>query len=130
MASKVVELILTHREGFAMSKKITLPRLRSLIAEELKSNIQEGVDHASIREVVNGASKLLAAVETFKEVANGPMTNALTPHLDAMAKALEDMVSSPGSYVEKKKAEPQKVSLKPVKPVVLKTYTSTYKVII
>jgi hypothetical protein len=98
-----------------MSNKITLPRLRKIIAEELSSSVNEAVDHASIREVVNGASKLLAAVEVFQKSANGPMINALTPHLAQMEKILEDMVSTPGSYVEKKKVEPKKVSLKPVK---------------
>jgi hypothetical protein len=101
-----------------MRNQITLPRLKAIIAEELKTSLEEAVDHASIREVVNGASKLLAAVETFQETANGPMLNAMTPALGQIAQALEDMVSTPGSYVEKKKAEPQKVSLKPVKPAI------------
>jgi len=98
-----------------MSKQITLPRLRNIIAEELAASMQESVDHASIREVVNGASKLLASVEAFRESANVTMSNSLIPHLDAIALTLEDMVSSPGSYVEKKKAEPQRVSLQPAK---------------
>jgi len=98
-----------------MSNQITLPRLKTIIDEEVDRAMKESVDHASIREVVNGASKLLAAVEAFRDSANGPMISALTPHLDAMARALEDMVSTPGSYVEKKKATPQKVSLRSVK---------------
>ena len=98
-----------------MSNAITLPRLKKIIEEELLRSVNEGVDHASIREVVNTASKLLAAVEAFKEAANGPMTSALTPHVDKIAVMLEDMVSTPGSYVEKKKVEPKMVSLRPVK---------------
>jgi len=98
-----------------MSTNITLPRLRKIIAEELTVSMNEQVDHASIREVVNTASKLLAAVEAFQSTANGPMTNAVTPHLAEIGKVLENMVSTPGSYVEKKKAVVQRVSLKAVK---------------
>lgn len=95
--------------------KISLPRLREIVAEEVTAKMQEQVDHAGIRDVVNGASKLLAAVEAFKGSATGAMISALTPHLGEIDKVLENMVSNPASYVEKKKAEPQKVSLRAVK---------------
>jgi hypothetical protein len=96
-----------------MNNKISLPRLCRIIEEELQYSLNEAVDHASIRVVVDAASKMLAAVETFKENANGPMITAVTPHLESIEEALEDMVSTPGSYVEKKSTT-QKVTLKPV----------------
>ena len=95
------------------SPKISLERLREIIKEEVAIN--EQVDHGGIRDIVISASKLLAAVEGFKEKASPSAINAVTPHLGALEKVLEDMVSSPGSYVVKPKAEPKKVSLKPVK---------------
>lgn len=96
-------------------KKITLPQLKKIIAEELKVTLEESVDHESIRTVVNGAGKLLAAVEAFKKVATPSMINALTPGLDKVEKVLEKMVNMPGSYVEKQKPSVKKVSLKPSK---------------
>jgi|SRR3990167_6256350 hypothetical protein len=95
--------------------KISLPRLRQIVTEEISAKIQEQVDHAGIRDVVNGASKLLAAVEAFKASATGAMISALTPQLPEIDKVLENMVSNPASYVEKKKVEPKKVSLRAVK---------------
>lgn len=94
--------------------KISKSDVLRIIEEEL-SSMHEQVDHESIREVVNAASKLLAAVETFKETASPSMLNAMTPDLDKIANVLEDMVSSPGSYVQKKPTGPRKVSLRPVK---------------
>lgn len=94
-------------------KKITVPQLKRIIAQEIKSTLQEAVDHEGIREVVNGASKLLAAVEAFKDVASPSMINALTPHLTDIEKTLESMVSNPGSYIQKQKPVAKKVSLKP-----------------
>lgn len=95
-------------------KNITIDRLQAIIAEEMRYVLSEAVDHESIREVVNGASKLLAAVESFKESASGVMVNAVTPHLSEIEKVLEDMVSTPGSYVEKQKQVVKKVSLRQV----------------
>lgn len=92
--------------------KITLEQLRRLIREEA---MKETVDHKSINSVVGVASKLLAAVEAFKEKAPPAAINALTPHLSEIEKNLENMVSSPGSYVPVPKKEPKKVSLKAVK---------------
>jgi hypothetical protein len=94
--------------------KIGLLKLRQLINEELKQ-VDEAVDHNSIRDIVTVASKLLAAVEGFKEKAPPAAVNAVTPHLGEMERVLEDMVSSPGSYVARPKVEPKRVSLKAVK---------------
>lgn len=114
-----------------MQKKITMPQLKKIIGEELRLSLKEAVDHASIREVVNDASKLLAAVEAFKKSANGSMMNALTPQISDIEKVLEDMVSTPGSYVEKQKTKPQKVSLKPAKSgKTLLSLLSLFKVVV
>lgn len=91
-------------------------KIRKIIREELKKKrLAEEVDHAGIRDVVNGASKLLAAVEAFKGSASPSMIHAVTPHIDAINAVLEDMVNTPGSYVQKVKAEPKVVQLRPVK---------------
>jgi hypothetical protein len=97
-----------------MTTKINLQQLRRIIKEEL-SAVNESVDHKSINSVVSVASKLLAAVEGFKEKAPPAAINAVTPHLSELEKVLENMVSTPGAYVPQPKKEPKKVSLKAVK---------------
>lgn len=97
-----------------MNSKITIDRLHAIIAEEFERSVNEAVDYQSIREIVNAASKLLAAVESFNDSASTAMLNAVTPHLDKLAVTLEDMVASPGSYVEKQRNVVKKVSLRPV----------------
>lgn len=97
---------------------ISKDRLRAIVKEEIekakleRKKVQEGVDHKSINSIVTVASKLLAAVEAFKEKAPHAAINAVTPHIAEIEKALENMVSSPGSYVPQLKREPQRVSLK------------------
>lgn len=93
---------------------ITPQRLRELVQEELQK-VSEAVDHKSINDIVNVASKLLSAVEAFKQKAPPSAVNAVTPHLGEMEKILENMVESPGSYVARPKLEPKVVSLKAVK---------------
>lgn len=90
--------------------KISLQRLKQLIGEEMQ-RVTEAVDHKSISDIVGVASKLLAAVEGFKEKAPPAAVNATTPHLAELERVLENMLSSPGSYVPKVKKEPKKVSL-------------------
>jgi hypothetical protein len=93
--------------------KLNLNDLRKIVKEELVA-LQEQVDHSGIRDVVNNASKLLAAVEAFRDNAAPTMISSVTPQLDQLASILEDMVSTPGSYVMKPKVEPKKVSLRVV----------------
>lgn len=95
---------------------ISKARLQQLIKEEIeKLRMEETVDHGSIRDIVTVASKLLQAVEGFKTKAPPAAINAVTPHISELEKALENMVSSPGSYVPQPKKVPVKVSLKPGK---------------
>jgi len=95
-------------------QEISLTKLREIIKDEL-ANVNEVVDHKSINSVVGVASKLLAAVEGFKEKAPPAAINAVTPHLGELEKVLENMLSSPGSYIPVQKKEPKMVSLKAVK---------------
>ncbi len=97
--------------------EISEERLREIVVEEFKAwrrereKLGEAVDHKNVSVVVNVASKLLAAIEAFKEKAPHAAVNATTPHLAELEKVLENMVSSPGSYVPVPKKEPQRVSL-------------------
>ena len=94
--------------------QISVDRVREIIKEEIVT-VREQVDHNAIKDIVTGASKLLAAIEDFRETAPPSAINATTPFLSQLDRVLEDMVSTPGSYVMKPKVEPKKVSLKPVK---------------
>ncbi len=96
---------------------IKLQRLREIINEEVAAcaTMVEFVDHKGISDVVAIASKLLDAMESFKEKAPPAAINAVTPHFSEMEKVLENMVSSPGSYVSAPVKEPQHVSFKAVK---------------
>jgi len=97
-------------------KKITLPQLKKIIAEELKLSLTEAVDHKSVANVATAASKLLTAVEAFKKTASASMINAMTPHLGEVEEVLSSMIEAPGSYVEQPKPAVKKVSLKPAAP--------------
>lgn len=96
-----------------ISYKISEKRVKTIIAEELKNKLKtEAIDHEGAKTVVNGASKLLKAAEAFKEDANGGMQSAVTPHLDQIINALEQMISNPASYTDKVKVEPKRVKLR------------------
>jgi hypothetical protein len=93
--------------------QISMSKLREIIKDELvQHTVTEAVDHKNITSIVTVAGKLLAAIEAFKEKAPPAAINAVTPHMGEMEKVLENMVSSPGSYVPQPKKEPQRVSLK------------------
>lgn len=97
-------------EGYS----ITRERLKEIIVEEIDMVLSEAtIDHASIKEIVAGASKLLGAVEKFRTSATPTMMSSVAPHIDKLEKVLEDMVSSPGSYVIVPKKVRQRVTLKP-----------------
>ena len=94
----------------AKSPTVSLDRLKQIIAEEI-DKVNEQVDHKTINSIVGVASKLLAAVEAFKEKAPPAAINATTPHLGELERVLENMLSTPASYVPRVKKEPKKVSL-------------------
>jgi hypothetical protein len=97
-------------------KNITVKKLRRIINEELELKVlKEAIDHKGINNVIGVASKLLSAIETFKEKAPPAAINAVTPHLDELEKVLENMAENPGAYVPRPKPEPKKVTLKAIK---------------
>lgn len=94
---------------------VSQSRLREIINEELQRRLLEQVDHEGVRTVVNAASKLLKSAESFKDDSTGAMANAVTPHLDALIKVLENMVNAPASYVDRPVSVPKTVKLRQVK---------------
>ena len=91
---------------------ITRRRLHELIDEEIeRAVVNEFVDHSSISSVTAATSKLLAAIEQFKEKAPPAAINAVTPHLSELERVLENMMTTPGSYVPVAKKEPRKITL-------------------
>lgn len=97
-----------------MRSKLKLDDLRKIVKEEL-STLREGVDHEGATSVVTTAGKFMSAVEAFKSKMSSAQGNATNVHLAALERALEDMIQTPGSYVDKPKIEPKKVSLRAVK---------------
>jgi hypothetical protein len=93
--------------------KIDETYLRRLVTEELQA-LHEAVDHEGVRGVVNGASKMLKAVEAFEKDANGAMTNALTPGLEQLKATLESMIANPGTFVDRPVASAQTIKLRQV----------------
>jgi hypothetical protein len=91
--------------------KISERQLRKIIAEELQA-VNENVDHVAIKDVVSQAADMITALTEFKDEASPAMMNAVTPHLAGLEKALQDMISTPGSYVTAPKKEPKIVSLR------------------
>jgi hypothetical protein len=98
-----------------MSLKITHSELRKIIAEEL-SILREGVDHEGVKHVVTSSSKLLKALEAFKDSEpTVAQVNAMTPHLDTLIGLLEAMIQNPASYVAVVRPPPKTVKLRAVK---------------
>lgn len=98
--------------------KLKLGDLRKIVNEELTSlneAAKEQAVHAAKAAVSSAASKLLSAIDDFRDVATPAALSAVTPHLEALAKTLDHMNDAPGAYIVKPKVEPKKVSLKPVK---------------
>jgi len=94
--------------------RLSEKRLREIVTEEL-SVLREKLDHEAVRLIVTESSKLLKAVEQFKETANVTMTNSVQPHLDELSSTLERMIANPGTYVDKPKPVVKKVTFQPVK---------------
>lgn len=94
------------------SPQVSMTDLKRIIKEEIGA-LTEKVDHSSIKTIVTNASELLEAIESFKEKAGVTAVNAVSPGINQLEQILEDMLSSPGSYVQKAKRLPQKISFKP-----------------
>ena len=80
-------------------------KLRQIVTEEIKK-LRESVDYDGVKVVVTESSKLLKALNQFKDSATQQMLSSTTPHLDTMIKTLESMISTPTSYVDKQAAPP------------------------
>lgn len=95
--------------------KLTEKQLRVLILSEVKriSEDAASLDPAAIKSVVVLAEKLLSAVNSFLATASDDMKAAL-PHLEECKKTLENMLSSPSSYVAKPTPVAKKISFKAV----------------
>ena len=91
-------------------RTIDVDRFREMVREELAA-LREGADHASVHGVVSSASKLMGALEKFKESAPAEVTGALSDLLDPLEKRLDHMLDAPRAYVPKLRPEPKRVSL-------------------
>lgn len=81
--------------------KISLEELRKIVKEEFEL-IEGQLDHASVKTVVNAASNLLKALDSFSQSEpTAAMSTGLAPHIDGLRKSLEDMIQNPVSYVDK-----------------------------
>jgi len=92
------------------SPKISVLQLRRLIREEAKAQSV----HAAKAAVSGAASKLLGAIDDFKEKATPAALGAATQHMAELEKLLNHMTDAPGAYIEKQKVEPRQVSLRAV----------------
>jgi hypothetical protein len=100
--------------------KIHLNELVRIIREELKANLKEGADHDAASKQMTSATKLLGALESFKETASEKIKSELGQCIEDMEKLLNRVIASPMQYVDTvKQKEPQalgkKVTLKPSK---------------
>lgn len=94
--------------------KITLQTLKKIIREEVTS-LREGADHETASKVMSAATKLLSAIETFKESASEKAKAEMGTNLDGVEQLLNRIVASPMQYVDAVKPPAQKVTLKPQK---------------
>ena len=95
--------------------KIELNKLKNIIREEI-SKIREGADHDAASKNMSGATKLLNAIESFKESASEKAKAEMNTHLEEIEKLLSRIIASPMQYVDSvKPPSAKKVSLKPTK---------------
>lgn len=98
--------------------KIGISRLKTIIREELQ-NIYEGADEDTAAKIMSGASKLLNAIESFKETASEKVKAEVGSNLDGVEQLLKRIVASPMQYVDVAAPGPKKVTLKPEKKEVV-----------
>lgn len=87
--------------------KIQVKQLRQIIREEAKSQ----AIHAAKAAVSTAASKLLGALDEFREKATPGALGEATPYIAKLEALLNHMTDAPGSYIQMPKSEPKKVSL-------------------
>jgi molybdenum-dependent DNA-binding transcriptional regulator ModE len=96
--------------------KIEINRLQKIIREELE-NLREGADHDSAAKLMSAATKLINAIDSFKEAASEKAKAELDAHLASVEQTLSRIVSSPMQYVDVTKPPVKRVTLKPQKEV-------------
>lgn len=94
--------------------KIGLARLKKIIREELET-LHEGDDHDSAAKIMSAATKLLGAIEAFKESSSEKVKAEIGTNMDSVEQLLNRIVASPMQYVDATKPPTKKVSLKPQK---------------
>jgi DUF438 domain-containing protein len=94
--------------------KIGLARLKNIIREEIE-NLHEGEDHDSASKIMSSATKLLSAIESFKESASEKAKAEMGTNLEGVEQLLNRIAASPMQYVDATKPPVKKVSLKPQK---------------
>lgn len=90
--------------------KIHVSRLKQIIREEL-GMIHEGEDHDAATKIMGAATKLLSAIESFKEAASEKVKAELTD-LNSVESILKRVIASPMQYVDATKVPVKKVTLK------------------
>lgn len=98
--------------------KIGISRLKKIIREELE-NLREGDDHDAASKIMSAATKLLGAIESFKESASEKAKAEMGSNLEGIEKLLNRIVSSPMQYVDATNPPAKMVSLKPEKKEVV-----------
>ena len=91
--------------------KIGLEKLKKIIQEEML-NLHEGADHDTAAKIMSGASKLLKAIEAFKNTASEKVKAEMGSNLEEVEKLLNRIADSPMQYVDATKPTARKVSLK------------------
>jgi uncharacterized protein YicC (UPF0701 family) len=95
--------------------KIGLDKLKQIIREEM-SRLHEGAEHDAAAKIMSGASKLLNAIESFKESSSEKVKADLSSHLEETEKILKRIVASPMQYVDSAEPVEKKVTLRSQKP--------------
>jgi len=80
--------------------KIELDRLKKIIREELATKLNEGEDHNAASKQMSSATKLLGAVETFKNDASVKAKAEVGKLLEDLEKLLNRIIGSPMQYVD------------------------------
>lgn len=94
--------------------KIGIARLKEIIQEEIENmSLQEGADHDTATKIMSSASKLLKAIEAFKDTGSEKLKSEVGESVDNLEKILNRVVASPMQYIDTvKPTKVKKVSLR------------------
>jgi len=91
--------------------KIALDTLKKIIREEME-NLREGEDHDTAAKIMTSTSKLLSAIEAFKESSSEKVKSELGEPLEKVEQVLNRIMASPMQYIDVTKPVVKKVTLK------------------